>query len=141
MSDYLFVYGTLLPHLAPPAVVNEVRQFIWLGRGTARGRLYDLGAYPGAILDAAAETRIVGQVCQLPDNPAVLEALDAYEGYYYADPSPDSLFVRTTTRVSLADGRELDCWIYVYNREVSDEPLLADGDFANIGGLSKGEKE
>jgi gamma-glutamylcyclotransferase (GGCT)/AIG2-like uncharacterized protein YtfP len=78
MSDYLFVYGTLLPELAPQAVLNEVRQFLWLGQGAACGRLYDLGDYPGAILDAAAETRIVGQVCQLPDNPAVLEALDAY---------------------------------------------------------------
>jgi gamma-glutamylcyclotransferase (GGCT)/AIG2-like uncharacterized protein YtfP len=139
MSDYLFVYGTLLPELAPQAVLNEVRQFIWLGRGVARGRLYDLGAYPGAILDAAAETRIVGQVCRLPDNPEVLEALDAYEGYYYADPRPDSLFVRATTRVSLADGRELDCWIYIYNREAADAPLVADGDYAKLAALSMGE--
>jgi gamma-glutamylcyclotransferase (GGCT)/AIG2-like uncharacterized protein YtfP len=137
MSDYLFVYGTLLPHLAPPAVLNEVRQFIWLGQGVAGGRLYDLGAYPGAILDAAAETGIIGQVCQLPDDPAVLAALDAYEGYYYADPDPDSLFVRTTTRVRLADGRELDCWIYVYNREAGSAKLVADGDYAKIAALSR----
>jgi gamma-glutamylcyclotransferase (GGCT)/AIG2-like uncharacterized protein YtfP len=132
MADYLFVYGTLLPHLAPEAVVNEVRQFKWLGQAVASGRLYNLGAYPGAILDPAADTRIIGQVCQLPDNPSVLAALDAYEGIYYADHLPDSLFVRTTTTVKFSDGREITCWIYVYNRDVGDAPLVTDGDYAKI---------
>jgi gamma-glutamylcyclotransferase (GGCT)/AIG2-like uncharacterized protein YtfP len=132
MSEYLFVYGTLLPHLAPEAVVNEVRQFQWVGQAATCGRLYDLGAYPGAILDATTNTRIIGQVFQLPDNPAILAALDDYEGFYYADNLPDSLFVRTTTTVKFSDGREMLCWIYVYNRDVGDAPLVADGDYTKI---------
>jgi gamma-glutamylcyclotransferase (GGCT)/AIG2-like uncharacterized protein YtfP len=132
MNDHIFVYGTLLPHLAPEAVANEVRQFSWVGQASACGRLYDLGAYPGAILDSATDTKIIGQVFQLPDNPAVLAALDAYEGIYYADPLSDSLFVRTTTTVTFLDGREMVCWIYVYNRDAGDAPLVAGGDYAKI---------
>lgn len=137
MSDYLFVYGTLLPHLAPEAILNEVRQFKWLGHAAVRGRLYNLGLYPGAVLDIAADTQIIGQVCQLPDNPAVLSALDDYEGVYYADNSPDSLFVRTTTVAEFLDGREMTCWIYVYNRDVGDAALVPDGDYTKIAAPAK----
>ena len=38
------------------------------------GRLYDLGLYPAAMLDPAAETRIRGEVFQLPDAPEILAA-------------------------------------------------------------------
>ena len=119
--------------------MNEVRQFKWCGQASARGRLYNLGAYPGAVLDRAADTRIIGQVCQLPDNPAVLAALDDYEGFYYLNDHSDSLFVRTTTVVQFSDGREITCWIYVYNRDVGGALLVPDGDYAKIAALAKKE--
>src|SRR4051794_6778720 len=51
MTSLLFVYGTLLPGQAPPAMRDLIARMSDLGPATVRGRLYDLGAYPGIILD------------------------------------------------------------------------------------------
>lgn len=128
MSDYLFVYGSLLPGEAGANNVSVVQQLLRLGPAYARGRLYDLGEYAGAILDAAADTEIAGEVFELPADPAVLAALDAYEGYDPAGPK-DCLFVRLQTPVRLPDGRKINSWIYAYNRQPGRAPLIADGDY------------
>ena len=93
MPAHLFLYGTLRPELVPPRANPLTATLTPVGRGTIRGRLYDLGSYPGAVLDAAAD-RIVGQVCRLPDEAAeALAALDRYEDYDPARPE-SSLYVR-----------------------------------------------
>jgi gamma-glutamylcyclotransferase (GGCT)/AIG2-like uncharacterized protein YtfP len=112
---HLFVYGTLRPGHAPAAIASEVRKLEEVGPAAIPGRLYDLGAYPGAVLDAAAETHVDGTVLRLPADPSVLAALDAYEGFDPAD-REGSLFVRTATSVTLSGGKTLACWVYVYNR-------------------------
>lgn len=129
MSEHLFTYGTLLPERAPRCVADAVRKLRYIGRAFARGRLYDLGDYPGAALDAASPLRIAGRVFALPGED-VWETLDAYEG---VDPQDreNSLFVREQTAVALEDGRQLSCWIYVYNRDVSSAKLIASGDYLN----------
>lgn len=130
MQDYLFAYGTLRRGLAPKRVQPLVRELQWIGAGSAPGRLYDLGDYPGAIFDTSAETQIAGDVFALPqDAGELLEQLDVYEGFSAADIA-NSLFVRLRAAVRLADGREIDCWAYRYNREVGQASLMAAGDYA-----------
>lgn len=130
MQDYLFAYGTLRPGLTPPGVQPLVAQLQWIGAGSAPGRLYDLGDYPCAVFDAAAETQIAGDVFALPEDAGeLLEQLDAYEGFSVADVS-QSLFVRLQVAVSLADRRRFDCWAYGYNRQVEQASLIAGGDYA-----------
>jgi gamma-glutamylcyclotransferase (GGCT)/AIG2-like uncharacterized protein YtfP len=130
MQDCLFAYGTLRPGLTPKSVQPLVRQLQWLGGGSAPGRLYDLGDYPGAVFDPSAETRVVGDVLVLPEDAAsLLKQLDDYEGFSAADIA-NSLFVRFRIDVKLADGREIDCWAYRYHREVGRAPLVAAGDYA-----------
>src|SRR5437588_543686 len=131
MSEYLFVYGTLRPELAPDEVADAVHQLRRIGAATVRGQLYDLGEYPGAILDASANTTISGEVFELPDDQTVLAALDEYEGFNPND-SEASLFVRIKCQVTLSDGRKLESWIYVYNRSPEQMPLLTSGDYAKI---------
>jgi gamma-glutamylcyclotransferase (GGCT)/AIG2-like uncharacterized protein YtfP len=128
MVEFLFLYGTLLPELAPAPLRASLAKLRRLGPGWVPGRLYDLGRYPGAVLDPATATRVVGQVFELPDEPAVLAALDAYEGFVAAEPA-GSLYVREQRPVTLADGRRLACWMYVYNRDPGDRPLVPDGDY------------
>jgi len=128
MSEHLFVYGTLLPEQAPAEMVAVLRRLRHETPGHVRGRLYDLGAYPGAILDPSADTVIRGRVFALPDDGTVLAVLDAYEGFDPTDPTR-SLFSRTRARVGLSDGREVDCWMYVYNRDLRDAPQIAGGAF------------
>ncbi|MEP7342506.1 MAG: acetylornithine/succinylornithine family transaminase [Acidobacteriota bacterium] len=120
MSEYLFVYGTLQPAAAPPEVKDIVGRWRRVGSATALGQLYDLGEYPGAVLDANTSTRIVGEVYELPKDPAVLATLDEYEGYD-ADAPAESLFQRVKTEVKLAEGGKKQVWIYVYNRDVTEQ--------------------
>lgn len=126
MADSLFLYGTLLPGLAPAAIAGAAAQLRFAGEGSVRGRLYDLGEFPGAILDSSADHRIFGAVFSLPEDPAVLLALDEYEEFIAALPQA-SQFVRMRTAVTLTAGGTLDCWIYVYNRRITTERVIASG--------------
>ena len=130
MSEYLFLYGTLLPHQAPTEVADIVRQLHRVGPASVRGRLYDLGEYPGAILDDSSDATISGEVFELLNNQALLPVLDSYEGFDPTNPE-DSLFVRTQAVVKLSDGRELGCWVYVYNQDPGTAPLIKSGDYIN----------
>jgi gamma-glutamylcyclotransferase (GGCT)/AIG2-like uncharacterized protein YtfP len=118
LPDLLFVYGTLRPGHAPAEIADAVDRLQPVNAGWVRGRLLDLGDYPGIILesttDGGAGSKVPGQVLLIPDE-ATLERLDWYEGYSPADPE-GSLFRRVRAAVMLQDGSLLeDCWIYVYN--------------------------
>ena len=114
MSEYLFVYGRLLPGRAPKGIAGVVAKLRRLGTATVPGVLYNLGQYPGAVLGPASGKRISGAIFRLPRDPAVLKKLDEYEEFDPANPDK-SLFVRKRCRVALATGRILNCWIYEYN--------------------------
>ena len=114
MPNHLFLYGTLHPDRAPAEIAPAARRLQPIGRGTIRALLYNLGEYPGAILDPAAPP-VPGEVFLVPDA-ATLSALDAYEDYRPGSPT-DSLFLRTKTVVTFDDGSRKSCWVYVYNRD------------------------
>ena len=114
MIEKLFVYGTLHPGQAPWHLNDVVSLFVSLGPGSVRGHRYELPEFPAVILDPDGP-EVEGEIFALPDESALLERLDSYEGY---DPeSPDgSRFLRVLTVATLPDFTELDCWIYTYNR-------------------------
>src|SRR4051812_45836126 len=91
---HVFVYGTLLPGLAPPMIADVVARMREVGPATVPGRLYDLGAYPGCAIDDACDALIHGQLLELTDPTAQLDRLDAYEGYAAHDDAGESLFRR-----------------------------------------------
>jgi gamma-glutamylcyclotransferase (GGCT)/AIG2-like uncharacterized protein YtfP len=116
--QHLFVYGTLHPDRAPAEIAHAVRHLRELSPGTLRGTRYDLGDYPGVVIHPDRPNDIVqGTVFALPDDPAILQALDRYEDYRPNDPTA-SLFLRATHPVTMADGTTLDCWVYLYNQTV-----------------------
>lgn len=127
MSESLFVYGTLLPTHAPSEIASVVRRLRRVGAGHVQGRLYDFGDYPGAILDSSSGNVISGEVFNLQSR-SVLPALDLYEGFDAHDPE-NSLFIRTRSTATLLDGREIECWVYVYNRDPGNAPLIVGGDY------------
>jgi gamma-glutamylcyclotransferase (GGCT)/AIG2-like uncharacterized protein YtfP len=65
MPEYLFVYGTLLPGVGPIRLRELTRRLRPVGLATVRGRLYDLGAYPGVVVDAVGD-EVAGYVYELP---------------------------------------------------------------------------
>jgi gamma-glutamylcyclotransferase (GGCT)/AIG2-like uncharacterized protein YtfP len=117
MLQLLFVYGTLHPDRAPAEILGVVRRLKLLGPGAIQGTLHDLGPYPGLTL--TGDQLISGHLFALPEDPTVLAALDAYESFYPADPEA-SLFLRVAHTVTLPDGTGKGCWVYIYNRPLTE---------------------
>jgi gamma-glutamylcyclotransferase (GGCT)/AIG2-like uncharacterized protein YtfP len=134
MIQHLFVYGTLQPQLAqsgitPPEIVAVVQTMQPVGPGHVRGVLYDLGDYPGAILDPQAESQIHGSVFRLANPASDLAFFDEYEGFDPVFPE-SSLYVRAVTDIRLADGSMQPCWIYLYNRDITSAKVLSSGRYS-----------
>jgi len=129
MSEYLFVYGTLNPHLAPNDVRDVVMQLRPLGEGTMPGILYDLGDYPGAVFDKSTPHRVRGRIFELPSGEALLKKLDAYEEFNPQD-AANSLFVRERHAIKLDNESELSCWVYLYNRATENAASITSGNYS-----------
>ncbi len=110
----LFAYGTLMRGYPLHDVLARGARFV--GPGTARGRLLDLGRYPGVV---DGRGRVTGEVYRLRD-PQVLPAVDRAEGVQ---------FVRGHTLVTLADGGRARAWIYRYRGPRERAVPIADGDY------------
>lgn len=100
----VFVYGTL--RTPDPKELVKVP-----------GRLYDLGWFPGALVDETSKHSFVAEVRLVSDEQ--LEDFDHYEGYYPNAPKT-SLYIRKP----YGDG-----YIYQYNRDVSRAKLVESGDW------------
>ena len=129
MNRHLFVYGTLTPSRAPAEISAAVRRLKRVGAGSVRGRLYDLGEYPGAVLSRTFPSVIKGEVFELPEDQQVLDSIDTYEGFDPGHPR-GSLFLRQRWPVTLADGRRITCWVYTYNRKPADARVIASGSYS-----------
>jgi gamma-glutamylcyclotransferase (GGCT)/AIG2-like uncharacterized protein YtfP len=125
-AQFVFFYGTLLPQFVPSTMREVIGGLHFCGEGSARGVLFDLGEYPGAVFDSTTDTRVYGAVFELPDGSRLLEALDRYEGYEAAEPST-SLFVRKHQRVDLPSRHTVECWVYEYNGNPQGAPVIASG--------------
>ncbi len=125
----LFVYGTLLSvstdDMGRAARARLADGSDLLGAATINGRLYDLGAYPGADVQAAGDGLIHGEVVKLADPHATFEWLDRYEGI---DPNkPDNAdYQRAITQCRLAD-QQVQVWVYVYRGPVDSAKLISNG--------------
>lgn len=126
MSEYLFLYGTLRPEDAPVEIRSTVAGLRLIGEGTVPGILYDLGEYPGALVDAAAEQRIFGTVYQLSEDRTALSRMDTYEDFR-PDAPEESLFLRVRQKVEMEAGGSVECWMYVYNMPPLNAPVVASG--------------
>ena len=129
MAEYLFFYGTLKPNEAPSDIAETVRTLRRVGSATVPGRLYDFGEYPGAVIDQSAKTSIKGELFELPNDDSTLRALDDYEEFNRTD-RRNSLFVRTRTVATLQGGRQINAWVYVYNRNPGSARQIASGDYS-----------
>jgi gamma-glutamylcyclotransferase (GGCT)/AIG2-like uncharacterized protein YtfP len=128
MTEYLFLYGTLMPNEADDEVAHIVKRLRRIGAAYVRGRLYNFGEYPGAVIDHSATTSVHGEVVELPDK-GILHVLDKYEEFDPLRPQK-SLFVRKKTKIKLANGRHIEGWMYVYNRNPGNAPIIRGGNYS-----------
>jgi gamma-glutamylcyclotransferase (GGCT)/AIG2-like uncharacterized protein YtfP len=123
-DSLLFVYGTLRPFVAIPMARWLATAAHYVGPARVRGRLYDLGRYPGMHAARGSREWVVGDVYRVP-NPRVLRVLDLYEAGSRVRPQ----FVRTrcVVRTRRAGGRA--AWVYLYRRGACSRPRIVSGDY------------
>jgi gamma-glutamylcyclotransferase (GGCT)/AIG2-like uncharacterized protein YtfP len=122
-DSLLFVYGTLRPSVDIPMARWLARMARYVGPGCVRGRLYDLGAYPGLKAPRRSDEWVAGDLYSVR-KPRVLHALDRYE----ADGRGRPRFVRRNAVVRLGR-REHEAWVYVYRLGTLRQPRISHGDY------------
>ena len=118
----LFVYGHLQRGQVGYERLGLVKNTQWLGEAQVQGRLYEIGDYPGLILDG--EEVVKGELIAF-DDTALWAALDDYEDCDRDDPETSEY--RRVEIDMLGGGR---AWVYVYNRSVDDLVMIASGRWA-----------
>jgi len=122
-DSLLFVYGTLRPFVDIPMTRWLKSVATYAGPASVRGRLYDLGPYPGLRPARRRQERVSGDVYRV--SAKVLLVLDRYEaGVGTGAPR----FVRRRCELIGRNARSL-AWVYVYDRIVRPRARIASGDY------------
>ena len=127
VGDHVFFYGTLMAPFNRPGRQRITPKLTYLGRGTIKAALFDLGIYPAAI-PAQDQSVVWGEVYETDDPAGVLSVLDEIEGYRPSDPNR-SLYTRVLTDVTLEDGGAKQAWAYFYNAPLGQAQRIASGDY------------
>lgn len=118
MNQHLvFVYGTLRRGCARSMSVRFPNSK-FIADAKLSGSLYDLGAYPGLLLDES-NSLVIGEVYEVDDE--TLNELDAFEA--------SSNYLRKQVEISLGTQRKV-CWTYEPDLEFySLRTLITSGDW------------
>jgi len=126
MINKLFIYGSLLQ------TDNEFGGYLKQNsklykQGKFKGKLYDIGEYPGAIFYPNGDYYVNGSIVQI-DNPIeTLKHIDNYEGFGDDQLQPN-LFIRELLKIETKSGTE-ECWVYLYNYPTTQLRQIASGDY------------
>lgn len=127
MTNKLFVYGTLRKDLRNSMFHLLAREATFKCTARMRGRLYDLGDYPGLVLDGSGGW-VHGEVYELKVPGATLPRLDNYEGCGPDDPEPHE-FERVVSAVITDDENVLEVWAYIYKGPTAHQREIKSGDY------------
>ncbi len=111
----LLVYGTLMRGFALHHLLEGRASFV--GDGALRGRLYDLGAYPGAV--PGDDGLIHGEVYRVLE-PALWSVLDSAEGAQYH---------RREASVTIKGSGVRAAFVYWYAGPLGRAVPIPDGDY------------
>lgn len=126
MAELVFFYGTLMTPFNRPGRQRVDEDLIFVGRGSIRATLFDLGIYPAAV--PASEGRVWGEVYEMLRPATVLPILDEIEGFR-AGEADSSLYNRVKTPVTLESGPTVDAWAYFYNAPLGGAQRIESGDY------------
>ncbi|HZY40257.1 MAG TPA: gamma-glutamylcyclotransferase family protein [Mucilaginibacter sp.] len=124
--QYLFVYGTLLDESNPYGVYLKENSR-YHAEGRFKGKLFNIGNYPGAVTHQAPDAFVFGSVFLINNPETVLKELDDYEGFGDDFAQPNE-FVRELATID-TEGGTLNCWIYLYNYPVGGLPVIESGSY------------
>jgi len=128
-ADLLFVYGTLLAGLRNH---HHLQNAQLLGPASVQGALFDLGDYPGLILEghlAKPIETVCGELYKIEaSNWPQLDALEAFD----PQAMDRSMYLRQFVGVTWYQGSEnviVQVQTYVYNLTLEGRPRIENGDF------------
>jgi gamma-glutamylcyclotransferase (GGCT)/AIG2-like uncharacterized protein YtfP len=121
-TSFIFVYGGLMRGFD---LHDHIAHATFIGDGWTDGRLVVVGRYPGLVDGAGA---VAGEIYRLEDAAADLEALDDLEDFDPANPEK-SAYLRCAREVRTKDGSVISAWVYLYNADPSDAPVVTSGDW------------
>ncbi|MCR9287363.1 MAG: gamma-glutamylcyclotransferase [Bacteroidetes bacterium] len=127
MKEYLFVYGTLMANIKT-GIANKLHEHSrFLGDGWIKGKLYDLGHYPGLIPDLNSESTVFGHVFELFHPLKTIKILDEYEnvGQRFGI---ENEYRRERINITL-ENRIVECWAYIYNLSPNNLPVITSGNY------------
>jgi gamma-glutamylcyclotransferase (GGCT)/AIG2-like uncharacterized protein YtfP len=117
MKHLVFVYGTLRRGDAG-AMSKRFPNSKFIADAKVKGSLYDLGAYPGLLLNES-NSLVIGEVYEVDDE--ILNELDDFEA--------SSNYLRKQVEISLGTHGRI-CWTYEPNPEFySPGKLISSGDW------------
>ena len=122
----MFFYGTLMAGFDRRRKAGIDDKLAYIGRGSIRAALFDLGLYPAAV--PAPDRQVWGEVYEVTDAETVLPALDTIEGFSPSQPDT-SLYLRTRVDVTLPDGARGPAWVYFYNAPLGRARRILSGDY------------
>lgn len=101
-----------------------------VGRAYFRGKLFDVGEYPGAVASPSPRDRVVGELHRIEPGQerALFAELDGYEGWNPERPG-ESEFVRMRAWIESEAGGRIEAWIYAYNHPTAGLARIAAGDY------------
>ncbi len=96
----------------------------FLGEAKIRGRLYNLGRFPG-LVEITADDWAFGDIYDLGAHaePTIAE-LDRYED---AESSPNALFERRLAKVIREGGSQAEAWVYWFRGAVEEKQRIESG--------------
>lgn len=131
-TTLLFAYGTLMSRATGTLGRGQRRRLSresseLIREGSAHGRLYDLGRYPGLVESECSTDIVHGEVLELLEPERTLRWLDAYEGIVPGD-HPHNEYERCIRPIVLTDtGETVMAWVYIYRHDVTRAHLIPGG--------------
>ena len=125
MTNYIFIYGTLLPGLR---LHPHMQAGSKIADAKCHAYLYDLGEYPGMVRSVPGDPSCVTGEVYTVDEP-LLNQLDELEGVVPGDHAASLYLRQRITLVEPAELQSVEVWSYFYNRSVKGCPRVHSGDY------------
>jgi gamma-glutamylcyclotransferase (GGCT)/AIG2-like uncharacterized protein YtfP len=125
---YLFVYGSLRSGFKSEMYTYISQFFNFVSNAKVKGKLYDLGEYPAAT-PTTEDAYIIGELYVVKNQHEfswAIGQLDDYEGVS-VEADEVQLYRREIADIFYND-TVTPAWIYWYNGDVNEKPIITSGD-------------
>ena len=115
-----FVYGTLIKGMGNDGLIPDEAKRI---KGYTRGKMFNVGLFPAVV---NGKDKIHGEIVYVPSYlyKRTMKVLDTLEGYRGKD---DDMYKRVIKKVWDNGGNEIDCWMYLWNRDIKGMEYISHG--------------